>query len=89
MKKKLMWEPSQLSNLKILRIETCSYGKKLITAQHPTQVYTCYILYINLVSLSVSLWWGFWGVGEREVGEAAGDRCQSMTGLDHHGFRTG
>jgi len=23
----------------------------------------------------------FWGVGEGEVGEAAGDRCQSVTGL--------
>jgi len=26
-------------------------------------------------------------VGEGEAGEAAGDRCQSVTGLDHHGFR--
>jgi hypothetical protein len=26
------------------------------------------------------------GVGEGETGEAAGDRCQSVTGLDHHGF---
>ncbi len=29
MKKKLMWEPSQFSNLKFLRTETCSYGKKI------------------------------------------------------------
>jgi hypothetical protein len=26
-------------------------------------------------------------VREGEAGEVAGDRCQSMTGLDHHGFR--
>jgi hypothetical protein len=26
-------------------------------------------------------------VGEGEAGEAAGDRCQFVTGLDHHGFR--
>jgi len=31
---------------------------------------------------------GFWGVGEGEAGEAAGDRCQSVMGLDHHDFRT-
>ncbi len=31
-------------------------------------------------SKSVCLWWGFWGVGEGEAGEAAGD---------HHGFCTG
>ncbi len=27
------------------------------------------------------------GVGEGEAGEATGDRCQSVTGLDQHGFR--
>jgi hypothetical protein len=32
---------------------------------------------------------GVLGVGEGEAGEGAGDRCQSVTGLDHHGFRTG
>jgi len=32
---------------------------------------------------------GVLGVGEGEVGEATGDRCQSVTGLDHHSFRTG
>jgi len=26
-------------------------------------------------------------VGEGEAGEVVGDRCQSVTGLDHHGFR--
>jgi len=26
-------------------------------------------------------------VGEGEAGEAAGDWCQSVTGLDYHGFR--
>jgi len=28
-------------------------------------------------------------VGEGEASEAVGDRCQSVTGLDHHGFHTG
>ncbi len=28
-------------------------------------------------------------MGEGEAGEATGDRCQSVTGLDHHGFRIG
>ncbi len=32
---------------------------------------------------------GVLGVGEGEAGEAAGDWCQFVTGLDHHGFRTG
>jgi hypothetical protein len=40
---------------------------------------------IHYVSQSVM---GFWGVGEGEAGEAAGDRCQSVMGLDHHDFRT-
>jgi hypothetical protein len=35
------------------------------------------IIYIN--SLRPSVWRGFWGVGEGEAGEAAGDRCQSVT----------
>jgi hypothetical protein len=38
-----MWEPSRFFNLKFLRTETCNYEKKLITAQHPTLVYTCHI----------------------------------------------
>jgi len=32
-----------------------------------------YILYIN--SLRPSVWRGFWGVGEGEAGETAGDQC--------------
>ncbi len=39
------------------------------------------IIYINSVSPSVCLWWGFWGVGEGEANEVAGNRCQSMTGV--------
>jgi len=39
---------------------------------------TSYIL-IHYVRLSV--WRGFWGVGEREAGEAMGDWCQSVTGV--------
>jgi hypothetical protein len=28
-------------------------------------------------------------VGEGEADEVVGDRCQSVTGLDHHDFHTG
>jgi len=46
------------------------------------------ILYINSLRLSISQSvTGVLGVGEGEAGEATGDRCQSVTRLDHHDFR--
>jgi len=44
------------------------------------------ILYINSLRPSVCLT-GVLGGGEGEADEAANDRCQSVTGLDQHGFR--
>jgi len=61
-------------------------GEKLETRSH------CLfsdILYINSLRLFVcqSVCDGVLGVGEGKAGEATGDRCQFVTGLDHHGFR--
>ncbi len=43
--------------------------------------------YILIHYVRPFVWRGFWGVWEGEVGEAAGDWCESVMGLDHHGFR--
>jgi hypothetical protein len=48
----------------------------------PIIYFQIFYILIHYVYLSVSQSvMGVWGVGEGEAGEAAGDRCQSVTGV--------